>query len=237
MTLLQRRRTTLLPALLLVVSATLAGSLPIRAAAVRAANSSSLYLRPAGTYQTRTFFVPGNRTECRAIARAHPGLSDRRCYLSVMVELRTRGVQPIITARRRLPGGRLGYASITACLSGTTMGGRGNCYRTVQLCPFGSSTRPACYPAWDARVSTEFEFNGRAVLRTWLDPGLVTGFGFVVQPSRAFSLPKSARGPKGLPIGEDLSVTGSIPATRGVRVAHVLRMTVFPNGGVRYSVR
>jgi hypothetical protein len=132
------------------------------------------------------------------------------------------------------------YASVTACLSAATLAGRGDCYRAVQLCTIKGTTtvdgRPICYEAWDARVSTEFEYDGQKAQRIWLDPSLLTGYGFVVHPSHAFDLPRRSGKSGTLAIGDTVRITGSIPDTRPVNVIHVLRMTVYPKGNVRFSV-
>lgn len=203
--------------------------------------ASGLALRPTARYQSQTFRVPGPRSECQALARAHPGLGSTPCFMSVSVELVGKGVQPMMTGGPHLSGPHVqtGYASITVCLSGSTLSGRGNCYGTVQTCinHLSGNSPPPCYPSWNARVSTEFQYNGRDVRRIWLDPSLLTGLGFIVRTTRSFSLPRCSCGAGHLDIGEDVTVTGTIPTTRGVKAAHVLRMTVYPNGAIRYSAR
>jgi hypothetical protein len=201
---------------------------------------SSLALRPLRTEQHRLFLVPGRGVDCRAIVAAHPVLHGRPCYLSVTVDLIGSGVRPIAPANRLLHGRavRTGYASLTVCLSGPTMDGRGNCDRVVNGCPLNSAANsPACYPAWDAKVATEYQYDQHRALRIWLDPSIMTGYGFAIRAFHAFSLPRSRPAGELLPIGEDVAVMSAIPQARSARVVHVLRMEVTPTGAVRYSVR
>lgn len=201
---------------------------------------SSLALQPRRIEQHQRFLVAGGHGDCRAIVAAHPGLRGRPCYLSVTVDLIGTGVQPIAPASRRLRGRavRTGYASLTACLSGPTMDGRGDCERVVDGCPLGgASTPPLCYPAWEAKVATEYQYNQRRAVRIWLDPSIMTGYGFAIRAFHAFSLPRSRPVGEPLPIGEDVAVMSAIPQAKSARMVHVLRMEVAPTGEVRYSVR
>jgi hypothetical protein len=215
----------------------------VRATAGRPATApvrSSLALQPRRIEQHERFLVAGGRSDCRAIVAAHPALRGRPCYLSVTVDLIGSGVRPTGPASRRLHGRvvRTGYASLTACLSGPTMDGRGDCEHVVDSCPLGSSgAPPLCYPAWDARVATEYQYDQQRALRIWLDPSNVTGYGFAIRPFHAFSLPRSRPAGEPLPIGEDVAVMSAIPQAKSARVVHVLRMEVTPTGAVRYSVR
>jgi len=58
-----------------------------------------------------------------------------------------------------------------------------------------------------------------------------------VRSSHSFDLPESSHGAEYLAIGEDVPVVRTIPMTRGIRLHHVLRLTVFVDGRVRYTVR
>ena len=200
---------------------------------------SGLLLKSSATPQRRTFWVQGQRNECLAIAQVQPNISARSCKLSVSVELRSNDVRPIGSSSRQLKGRHVttAYASITVCLSGSTMSGRGDCNRAVQNCGIPDLRYPpVCYPAWNARVSTQFQHDGNRAHRIWLDPSPRAGLGFTVHTSHAFSLPRTHTGPGPLPIGADEMVAGTVPFTRGVHAVHVLRMKAFPSGDVRFSV-
>lgn len=215
----------LLPMLLL-------GALAVEPASAHGTDRAkpSLFLAPSARYQTRTFTVPAPAGACAAFESGGP------CRLIVSAELRGRGVDPMRTGSRFLTGPHVqtGYASISVCLSGETRRGTGNCNVSSPYCPSRSGS--ACAPAWNARVATEYQYNGAAVRRIWLDPSGMGGLGFIVRSVRSFSLPRVSRhGP--LAIGQDITVTGSIPSTRRVRVALSLRMIVSPTGGVTYSAQ
>jgi hypothetical protein len=221
-----RNVTSLLPPLLLL------GVLAVEPAAARGVDRArqSLFLAPSARYQTRTFTVPAPAGTCAAFASGGP------CRLIVSAELRGRGVDPMRTGSRFLTGPHVqtGYASISVCLSGETRRGTGNCNTSIPYC--SSRSVSACAPAWNARVATEYQYNGTVVRRIWLDPSGMGGLGFIVRSVRSFSLSKVSRhGP--LAIGEDITVTGSIPSTRRTRVTLSLRMIVSPTGGVRYTAQ
>lgn len=187
-------------------------------------------LAPSARYQTRTFPAPAPVGACAAFG------TGGVCRLIVSVELRGRGVDPMQTGSRFLTGPHVqtGYASISVCLSRETRSGTGNCNTSIPYCP--SRSFPTCGPSWNARVSTEYQYNGATVRRIWLDPGLLGGIGFIVRTSHSFSLPRVSRhGP--LAIGEDISVSGSIPSTRHTKTGLRLRMGVSPTGRVIYTAR
>jgi hypothetical protein len=199
----------------------------------------SIVLNPSGVYQSRGFLVPASNDECRALARAHPQFATRFCYLHVTVELRSRNARPMQTGSPLLTGRgvQTAYTSMTVCLSGPTMAGHGDCFQTAQNCRWSNSLQlPNCYPAWDDRVSAQFQYNGKVARRIWFDPSLRGGYGFTVRSSVP-SYPRTSMGTAPLSIGETLKVAGSMPVTHQVRVQYTVRITVAADGRVRYSVR
>lgn len=198
-----------------------------------------IVLNPSGRYQTRGFLVPASKSECQALARAHPQFATRHCYLHVTVELRSRNARPMQTGSPLLIGRgvQTAYTSMTVCLSGPTMAGHGDCFQTAQNCRWSNSLQlPNCYPAWDDGVSAQFQYNGKVARRIWFDPSLRGGYGFMVRSSVP-PYPRTSMGTAPLSIGETLKVAGSMPVTHQVHVQYTVRITVAADGRVRYSVR
>jgi hypothetical protein len=197
-----------------------------------------IVLNPSGQYQTRGFLVPARKSECQAVARAHPQVRAKYCFLRVTVNLRSRNARPIQTGSPPLTGRHVqtAYTSMTVCLSGPTMAGHGDCYRTAQNCGVSSLRHlPSCYPAWDDRVSAQFQYNGKVARRIWFDPSLNGGYGFIVRSSVP-PYPKTSTGTAPLIIGDTLTVAGGIPLTHQVHVEYAMRITVSADGRVRYNV-